>query len=133
MPPTSGVWHSLHRRPSEFSVAVFKLLRDNVSAGDTIVTLASGALNTIVDVTPEGVTVDTQRTKVSGNGPQIVPAWMIEVAWRRLQERRRLTNKELLSTEDLNVKRSSFICALLAQLPEVEVASTRPIVLELRD
>ncbi|MGO9733520.1 hypothetical protein [Mycobacterium sp.] len=32
---------------------------------------------------------------------------------------------------ELNVKRSAFVCALLAQFPDVVVRSTRPIILEL--
>jgi hypothetical protein len=48
------------------------------------------------------------------------------------QARGVLTNRFLLSTDGLNVKRSSFVCALLAELPEVNVESTRPITLRLR-
>jgi hypothetical protein len=38
----------------------------------------------------------------------------------------------LLSADGLNVKRSSFVCALLATLPKVTVVSRGPIELELR-
>jgi hypothetical protein len=55
---------------------------------------------------------------------------MIQVAWDWLEVP--LTNRLLLSTNGLNVKRSSFVRALLARLPGIEVTSTRPITLTLR-
>jgi hypothetical protein len=61
--------------------------------------------------------------------PQMVPAWMIVAAWEHLRHNGELTHHELL--HELNVKRSAFVCALLAQFPDVVVRSTRPIVLEL--
>lgn len=54
---------------------------------------------------------------------------MIVTAWRHLQQNGVLTHAELL--DDLNVKRSAFVVALLAQFPDVVVRSTHPIVLEL--
>jgi hypothetical protein len=54
---------------------------------------------------------------------------MIEVAWDRLCKSGSLRQDELLN--DLNVKRSAFVCALLAQFPDVVVRQTRPIVLDL--
>jgi hypothetical protein len=61
--------------------------------------------------------------------PQIVPAWMIVSAWEHLRHNGELSQNELLN--ELNVKRSAFICALLAQFPYVVVFSTRATVLEL--
>lgn len=55
---------------------------------------------------------------------------MLNCAWRELTKPRSLTNAFLLN--DLNVKRSAAVCALLARLPDVEVATTRPITLVLR-
>jgi Family of unknown function (DUF6884) len=46
-----------------------------------------------------------------------------------LRQMGELSQNELLN--DLNVKRSAFVCALLAQFPDVVVRSTRPTVLEL--
>jgi hypothetical protein len=48
-----------------------------------------------------------------------------------LQAHGSLTNRDLLCTDGLNVKRSSLVCALLARLPGVHVASARPITLRL--
>jgi hypothetical protein len=56
---------------------------------------------------------------------------MIQSAWEYLQAQGSLTNGHLLSTDGLNVKRSSFVCALLARLPAVHVSSARPITLTL--
>ena len=36
-----------------------------------------------------------------------------------------LTNRHLLDKDGLNVKRSSFVCALLARLPGVEISTAR--------
>lgn len=96
---------------------------------DPVRTLGQGRPNWVVAVEPRGLLVETERSRSSAAGPQLVPAWMFDVAWQRLTSRGRLANAELLSSADLNVKRSSFVCAVLAQLPGVEVASTRPIVL----
>jgi hypothetical protein len=73
----------------------------------------------------------TEQTKARGRGPQLVPAWMVQPAWDYLQMHGRMSNRYLLANDGLNVKRSSFVCALLAQLPQIEVASTRPITLRL--
>lgn len=54
---------------------------------------------------------------------------MIIKAWEHLRKTGALTHTELL--EDLIVKRSAFVIALLAQFPEVVVKSTEPIAIEL--
>lgn len=41
-----------------------------------------------------------------------------------------LAQQDLLN--ELNVKRSAFVCALLAKLPEVRIRSTKPTILELQ-
>ena len=88
--------------------------------------------NRVRDITPDGVWVETQRSRAQGRPAQLVEAWMIQSAWEYLQAHGVLTNRFLLSSDGLNVKRSSFVCALLARLPGVSVASTRPITLALR-
>lgn len=118
-------------KPGEINHDLFALLEQYAPVGSTVATVSSGASNLIVALDRTGVDVETDRTKDRSTGPQRVPAWMIEAAWQRLVSQGRLTNKELLATDDLNVKRSSFVCALLATLPEVEVVSTRPVVLRL--
>jgi len=78
--------------------------------------------NWIREVTPDGVWVETRRSRAAGRPPQLVDAWMIQSAWDYLQAHGVLTNRFLLSTDGLNVKRSSFVCALLARLPGVDIA-----------
>jgi len=58
---------------------------------------------------------------------QLVPPWMLNLAWEALRARGRLTNRELL--QELSVHRSSFVCAVLARLPRTEVERTPEIVL----
>ncbi len=84
------------------------------------------------DITPDGVWVETERSRAAGRPAQLVEAWMIQVAWDWLAAHGTLTNRHLLATDGLNVKRSSFVCALLACLLEVEVRGRRPIELALR-
>jgi hypothetical protein len=56
---------------------------------------------------------------------------MVQGAWDYLQAHGGLTNRYLLDKDGLNVKRSSFVCALLARLPGVVVVSPNPIMLAL--
>ena len=55
---------------------------------------------------------------------------LLNLAWDVLRARGELSNRVLL--DELRVHRSSFVCALLARLPGVELASSRPIVLRYR-
>ena len=114
------------------SPELLSLLRTHAPAGSTIATVADGNPNWITGVGDDGVWIETESSKAKGSGPQLVPAWMIQVAWDHLQHSGSLENSYLVSTEGLNVKRSSAVCALLASLPGVVVASSRPIRLELR-
>jgi hypothetical protein len=89
-----------------------------------------GNPNTIVDIVESGVLVETETSMKSDKGPQLVPAWMLNLGWRHLQTDGTVTNQHLLN--DHNVRRSSAVCALLAALPDVEVVSSLPIVLSMR-
>ncbi len=97
-----------------------------VPPGTTVRTIASSRPNEVVDIGPDGVWIHTEKSSKE-TGPQLVPAWMLNEAWARLTADRSLSNTDLIKT----VKRSSAVLALLSQLPEVTVASTRPIVLRL--
>ena len=99
-------------------------VRCSAPPGSQVRTLSNGKPNWIVDVNDDGVIVHTERSKDAGS-PQLVPGWMFVVAWDHLQRHGSLTNKTLL--HELNIKRSSAVCAVLAQFPEVTVHSTRPI------
>ena len=117
---------------AELVPELLEALRASVPQNSVVLTLSNQRRNRVVDIKPAGITVETERSKSLGREPELVPAWMIQVAWDHLRSHGRLSNRELLSTEGLNVKRSSAVCALLAQLPDVQVVSRRPIVLQLR-
>ena len=106
---------------------LLQLLSDNLPLGEPIYTLGSQRPNWIARIAPDGIYVETVRSRDRGVDPERVPAEMLTKAWERLTVRHGLTYKELVASDDLNVKRSSFVCAALAQLPGVVVTSTRPI------
>lgn len=100
----------------DFSHELFVLLQTHLAAGQVVHTLSDRRPNWIVSIAEAGLRVETEKTRAAANGPQRVPAWMFEVAWKRLVTRGRLTNVELVSSDDLNVKRWSVVCAVLAEL-----------------
>lgn len=118
-------------RSREFSDGLLELIEATVAPGDEIATLTSKRPNRITAVERRGIMVETTRSDDRGSGPQLVPAWMVIVGWEHLERTRQLAQSELL--DDLNVKRSAFVCALLALFPKVVVRSTRPAVLEIVD
>ena len=105
-------------------------LRSAITAGDVLMTLAEGRPNRIVDISETGILVETEKSQKGGTGPQLVPAWMINLGWRHLQSEGSVTNRHLLTVH--NVKRSSAVCAILAVLPQVMVESSSPIALRSR-
>lgn len=114
-------------RPDELDDGLYRLLAQYVHAGLTISTLGPRPeLNTILAFDRTGATVATKRSP-SG---QTVEARMIQVAYDALATAPsgRLTNPYLLNT--LRVHRSSFVLALLTQLPTVRRVSARPITIE---
>ncbi|MGV0795782.1 hypothetical protein ABQF26_02370 [Mycolicibacterium elephantis] len=92
-----------------------------------IETLTNKRPNWIDRFDASGIWVETLRSRRLGTAPQLVPAWMIVAAWDRLKARGELSHDELLN--ELNVKRSAFVMALLAQFPDVVVRSTYPTVI----
>jgi HKD family nuclease len=86
--------------------------------------------NRIVQVTPAEVLVETERSRTRRGGAESIPAWMFNLAWEWLRAKGELSNRVLL--DELRVHRSSAVCAVLARLPEVEVAPGKRIVLRLR-
>lgn len=112
-----------------FDDDLFDQVSEVVGPGTVIMTLSSKKLNRIIGVDRDGVLVETERSLSRGSGPQRVPAWMIAAAWDRLCDKGELSQQELLN--ELNVKRSAFVCALVAKFPDVRIRSTRPTVLEL--
>ena len=112
----------------EFDDDLLERIHSVVQPGDEILTLAKKRPNVISAIEREGIWVQTSRSDSRRSGPQLVPAWMILTAWQHLQKAGELSHAELL--EDLNVKRSAFVIALLSQFNDVVVRSTEPIVIE---
>jgi hypothetical protein len=73
--------------------------------------------NRVTSLSPLGIEIQTERSRERHGGSELVPAWMLNLAWDRLRVLRKLSNRELL--EDLRVHRSSAVCAILARLPGV--------------
>ena len=115
---------------AQFYEELFERVLAVARPGDVVTTLGLARPNWIISVDRNGVRVETERSKEKGSGPQLVPAWMIETAWEHLRLHGRLSQKELLGP--LNVKRSAFVCALVARFPDVDIESDRPVVLRLR-
>lgn len=113
----------------EFDSAMLKRVTEAVRPGDTILTLSHGKPNLVVDVRRDGILVETNASADKASGPQPVPAWMIISAWEYLAQHGTLTQAHLLDA--LNVKRSAFVCALLARMKGVEVLSSRPVTIQL--
>jgi len=115
---------------SEFDDQLFDMVSASIQAGTVIMTLTSKRLNRITSVDRAGILVETERSLARDAGPQRVPAWMIATAWERLRDNGELSQQELLN--DLNVKRSAFVCALLAKGPCPHVVDTGFVVMRLR-
>jgi hypothetical protein len=94
-------------------------------------TISDAKENWMHEVTPDGVWVETAKSRALGRPPQLVEAWMIQIAWEWLHAHGWITARLLVATDGLNVKRSSFVCALLARLHGVKIVSRRPIELRL--
>lgn len=119
----------MEAKDETFSNDLLHKIDKSVSCGQKIFTLAQGLPNKIVDISPAGVLVETDRSIKRGTGPQLVDAWMLELAWDYLKSRGQLSNAVLLN--ELHVNRSSAVCAILAKLNEVDVVSTKPILLQM--
>lgn len=115
-----------------FSPGLFDALRRAVNEDPLFLTLSGGRPNRVIEVTGTGIWIETEASDAKGRPAQKVPAWMFELAWEYLRTHGQLTNAHLVANDGLNVKRSSAVCAILARLPGVDVASTSPIALAYR-
>jgi hypothetical protein len=114
-------------RPAEFDEELFQLINRIVGVGDVVTTLGMARPNRVSAIDGTGLWVETEKSIRDGKGPKLVPAWMINAGWQHLEKHGRLSQAELL--DDLNVKRSAFVCALLARFPGVDVGDEENIVL----
>jgi HKD family nuclease len=108
--------------PELLQAIELEVIRDPV-----FLTLARREVNHVVAVEPTGLWVETAASQRKKQPPQLVPAWMFQLAWDYLAANGVLTNRYLLATDGLNVKRSSAVMAILARLPGVEATDTRPV------
>lgn len=113
----------------EFDDDLFGLIAQAVCPGQVIKTLGKARPNRIVWIDRDGLRVETDKSLREGKEPQLVPAWMVISAWRHLLEHGRLSQAELV--DQLNVKRSAFVCALLAHFRGVEVDEDGSVILRL--
>jgi hypothetical protein len=111
--------------PDRLPTELLDRIRSVVAEGDTIWTVANGKRNVILEISAEGIRVETDRSSNNGTGPQLVPAALINLDWERLQSTGQLRLRE-------TSHRGSFSCALFSLFPEVVVGSTRPVELRLR-
>jgi hypothetical protein len=107
---------------------IVRVLRD-LAGGDPIVTLSQNQINYVKRVDRENAWVETRKSIAEGTGPQPIPIDWIEGSFDTLQEKGVLTRRDLGPKAS---KRSAFIFALLARLPEVE-SSANPITLRMKD
>lgn len=108
-------------RADRLNEDLLQRLQHAVPDGALIHTVANRRPNWVVEVSSQGVRVETEESRRKGSPPQLVPAWMLQVAWDELRAKGRLEQGELL--EVLNVKRSAAVVALLAQLPGVSAVA----------
>jgi HKD family nuclease len=130
----SETWAAVAAEQSEEVLGreLLAAIRDEVRKDPVFRTIASGRPNRVTDVTASGLWVETEASATKGMPAQHIPAWMFQLAVDHLEAHGTLTNAYLLSTDGLNVKRSSAVCAVLARLPWIEVASRRPVELARR-
>jgi HKD family nuclease len=102
-------------------------IRAEVRRDPVFLTISSRRPNRVTDVTPSGIWVETEASASKGRPAQHIPAWMFQLAVDHLEAHGTLTNAYLLSSDGLNVKRSSAVCAILARLPGIQVVTHRPV------
>src|SRR5436309_14752596 len=105
-------------RLERFSAELATRIQETVRPGDVISTVTTRQPNRIVAIDDRRILVETDRSIKCDAGPQPVPAWMVQIAWDHLTKHGSLTNTHLLDA--VKVKRSSFVCALLARFPDVD-------------
>ena len=130
--PSATAWSSdlaVTKTDDELEVALRALIEAEVAIDPLFLTLKDRRPNLVVDTAAGGLWIETDSSRTKGNPAHLVPAWMIQLAWDHLQLHGELTNQYLLSTDGLNVKRSSAVCAVLARLPGIEAVPGRTITL----
>jgi hypothetical protein len=113
--------------PDQIDPELLALIEKHIAIGCEIATVSQGHTNRVESISPAGLEISTEKSD-RGDGPQLVPGWMFNVAWDELERTGRLRASDLVRV----AKRSSAVCAVLAALPTVSVVSERPIELRLQ-
>jgi hypothetical protein len=113
-----------------FPSALYTALQREIARDPVFLTVTHRRRNLVTDLVRDGLWIETDASLAKGRTAQFVPAWMLTLAWEYLLAHGTLTNRHLLATDGLNVKRSSAVCAVLDRLPGIAVAFTRPVRLE---
>ena len=122
---------SREARHEGFDPALLRLLRTAVDHDPVFWTLGPRPMrNRVVEVTETGLYVETERSRARGAPPQLIPAWMFDVAWGHLCAKGELSYTYPVAGDGLNVKRSSGVLAILARLPGVWAVPGRLVALE---
>jgi hypothetical protein len=95
-------------------------LQRQVEDNPLFLTLSHARPNRVTEVNESGLYVETEASQAKGRPPQLVPAWMFELAYQALRSRGRLTQQSVLN--ELNIKRSAAVCAILARLEHVSIS-----------
>jgi hypothetical protein len=104
--------------------ALLRAIEREVARNPVFKTLTHQRRNLVTEVAPSGVWIETDASRAKGRAAQQIPGWMIQLAWDYLRQHGELTNRHLVASDGLNVKRSAAVLAVLSQLPGVEVART---------
>jgi hypothetical protein len=103
-----------------------------LAPGDTVLTLERPRPNLIGRIDRHGIEVTTQHSTDTVGGSRLVPAWMFNEVWHRLQTQPEVERDQVdRLAEGRKVKRSSIVFAVLARLDEVSVVRSRPLALRL--
>ena len=127
--PNGSAWAPAAQTHATESMSeqLFQALLLTIPEGSVVETLADHRSNHVAVLSPDAIWVETEKTRALGTGAQPVPGWMLQLAYDRLRSHGTLTNADLLN--QLRVHRSSFVCAALAELPDVAVLRRSPITL----
>src|SRR3954452_19851318 len=93
-------------------------IRAAVAAQPVVPTNSDGRPNRVRGVTPDGVWVETERSRALGRPAQFVPASMIQMAWEYLASHGSLSTATGSPTRAQR-QALQLVCALLAALPGV--------------
>ncbi|RLB49339.1 MAG: hypothetical protein DRJ42_21215 [Deltaproteobacteria bacterium] len=123
--PRAKAWEAEADVPGKesFDAELLRLLQAAVAEDPVFYTLGKKAPNRVSEVTAGGLYVETARSTAKHGHGELVPPWMVNLAWEVLRSQGELTNKELL--EELRVHRSSAVMAILSRLPNVEALPGR--------